>query len=100
MTIRYQVHFDPDLSASQRRAVLRAFRDAERFLDGSGRTGRCSPVDFAFDVVQGGAPRPGYVQLEVDEVRWPTDRLVAPFITAATDASGPGTSWRRARAGG
>lgn len=67
----YEVTFDHAVGRAQRRAILRNFAAAERFLNGPGRTGRCTPVRFEIDVREAGdTPTPGAWQLLVDEVNW------------------------------
>ncbi len=66
----YEIAFNTDISSAQRRAILRNFAAAVRFLNGPGRTGRCTPIRFEIEVRErGDAPTLGVWQLDVDETQ-------------------------------
>jgi hypothetical protein len=66
----YEVTFHANVTGAERRAALRAFAGAVAFLNGAGRSGRCTPVRFEIEVREAGdVPTPGAWRMSVEEVR-------------------------------
>lgn len=60
-----QILFPPGTPSGTRRRVFDNIRDAQRFLNGPGRTGRCTPLEFRIDA------QADVVGAELDDRRFP-----------------------------
>jgi hypothetical protein len=83
--IRVQIFWGAGVTSDQQVKILKNIREAVDLLNGGGRTGRCQPLSFELDLVEGGSELGEYYSIDVNEIkethkaRWGTSWIQAGF---------------------